>query len=91
MTRKIRTKLNNAMQPGYQKIKRKQQKPQPKPRKTADALAANLAKELKVKQFIMDSIPELEANWKKEQLTVAEDRARMARVNNKLRLNLRAL
>jgi hypothetical protein len=39
----------------------------------------------------MDSIPELEVNWKKEQLTVAEDRARMARVNSKLQLNLRAL
>ena len=54
-------------------------------------LAANLAKELKVKQFIMDSIPELEANCKKEQLTVAKDRTRMARVNSKLRLNLREL
>ena len=91
MTRKIRTKLNNAMQSGYQKIKRKQQKPQLKPRKIADALAANLAKELKVKQFIMDNIPELEANCKKEQLTVAEDRARMAMFNSKLQLNLRAL
>ena len=39
---------------------------------TAGALAANLAKELKVKKFIVDSIPELEASWKKEQLTIAE-------------------
>ena len=65
---------------------------------TADELAANLAKELKVKQFIVDSITELEANWEQEkisneqgQLAVEEDRARMARVNSKLRLNLKAL
>ena len=65
---------------------------------TADRLAANLAQELKVKQFIVDSITELEANWEKEknsneqgQLAVEEDRARMARVNSKLRLNLKAL
>ena len=65
---------------------------------TADELAANLAKELKVKQFIVDSITELEANWEKEnisneqgQLAVEEDRARMVRINSKLRLNLKAL
>ena len=46
----------------------------------------------------MDSITELEANWEQEeisneqgQLAVEEDRARMARVNSKLRLNLKAL
>ena len=69
-----------------------------KAKNTADELAANLAKELKVKQFIVDSITELEANWEQEkisneqgQLAVEEDRARMARVNSKLRLNLKAL
>ena len=69
-----------------------------KAKNTADELAANLAKELKVKQFIVDSITELGANWEQEkisneqgQLAVEEDLAGMARVNSKLRLNLKAL
>ena len=41
-----------------------------KAKNTADELAANLAKELKVKQFIVDSITELEANWEKKKIEI---------------------